>query len=205
VSAARPVKTFVSMLVAASITALGLASATTVTHAAPAPQAQEKQSKPDPKKQAGQKQKDEESAAQKELEAKACPAIDVKFDAKTDKTQHPVPTPSSGKAIVFVVRPTMMGNKIQSKLAVDGQWVGGNRGDNYFFVELTPGEHYFCSQAENRSVLAASVEADKTYYMQQKISMGFMKAHNTLVMLDEADGKKDLGKAHLSIFDPKKK
>src|SRR5215510_13165901 len=71
------------------------------------------QSKPDPKK-TDQKAKteDKEEAVSKELEAKACPAADVKFDAKTDKKQHPVPEPPAGKAMVFVVRPTMMGNKI---------------------------------------------------------------------------------------------
>ncbi|MBZ5684784.1 MAG: hypothetical protein LAP86_07095 [Acidobacteriia bacterium] len=49
-----------------------------------------------------------------------------------------------------------------TKLAVDGDWKGVNRGNNYFYFTLEPGEHYFCSAAENHSVLTLKVEAGKT-------------------------------------------
>src|SRR5262245_36379850 len=61
-----------------------------------------------------------------ELEKRACPAVDVKFTADTDKTTHPVPAPENGKGLVYILRPTMYGNKIQTKLAVNGKWVGVN-------------------------------------------------------------------------------
>jgi len=140
---------------------------------------------------------------EKQIEAKACPAENTALDAKTDKSSHPTPDAPADKALVYVVRPTMMGNKIQTKLAVDGHWVGVNRGDNYFFFNLDPGTHYFCSQAENRSVLSMKVEAGKTYYLQQKITMGFMKARNKLVEVESAKGKEDVAKTHPSSFDTK--
>ena len=140
---------------------------------------------------------------EKQIEAKACPAENTALDAKTDKSSHHAPDAPADKALVYVVRPTMMGNKIQTKLAVDGHWVGVNRGDNYFFFTLDPGTHYFCSQAENRSVLAMKVEAGKTYYLQQKITMGFMKARNKLVEVEPAKGKEDVAKTHPSSFDTK--
>lgn len=140
---------------------------------------------------------------QKELEAKACGPKDQKFKTKTDKKQHPTPEPPEGQALIYVIRPTMSGNKIQTKLGVDGKWVGVNRGNNYFFFTLEPGEHYFCSQAENKSVLGLNVEAGKTYYLQQKIRMGFMKARNKLVALEEEEGKKGLAKCHLSTWEEK--
>jgi hypothetical protein len=140
---------------------------------------------------------------EKQIEAKACPAENTALDAKTDKSSHPTPDAPADKALVYVVRPTMMGNKIQTKLAVDGHWVGVNRGDNYFFFNLDPGTHYFCSQAENRSVLSIKVEAGKTYYLQQKITMGFMKARNKLVEVEAAKGKEDVAKTHPSSFDTK--
>jgi len=139
-----------------------------------------------------------------EIEKKACPAVDVGFRTDTDKTTHPTPEPPPDKALVYIVRPTMMGNKIQSKLAVDGQWVGANRGHNYFFLTLDPGQHYFCSKAENRSVLAVSLEAGKTYFLEQKIKMGFMKARNKLALLREEEGKAKLAKCHPSVSQPKK-
>jgi hypothetical protein len=147
---------------------------------------------------------DAEKAKRKELERKACGSQEVNFSVRTDKKQHPVPETPTDKALIFVVRPTMMGNKIQSKLAVDGKWIGANRGDNYFFLTLEPGEHYFCSKSENQSLLVLKVEAGKTYYLQQKIRMGFLKARNKLVLLDEAEGKKGLADSHLSIAEEKK-
>lgn len=153
-----------------------------------------------------QQQRDEnkEPANQQELEGKACGPKDAKSSADTDKTNHPAPEPPPDMAMVYVVRPTMMGNKIQTMLGVDGKWLGINRGNNYFYFTLSPGEHYLCSQAENRSVIAMNVEAGKTYYLQQKITMGFMKARNRLEIIDEAEGKKDVAKTHLSIFGEKK-
>lgn len=98
----------------------------------------------------------------------------------------------------------MSGNKVQTKLGVDGKWVGVNRGNNYFFLTLEPGEHYFCSQAENKSVLALSVEAGKTYYLQQKVRFGWMKPRNKLVLLSEEEGKSGLAKCHPSVFEEKR-
>jgi len=162
----------------------------------------------DGKKQVDKDDDDDDDAKltdqeKQELEKKACCETDVKYDADTDKKSHPTPEASAGKALVYVVRPTMMGNKIQTKLAVDGEWKGVNRGNNYFFFELEPGEHYFCSKAENRSLLKLSVEAGKTYFLQQKIKMGFMKARNQLVQISDEKGKEGLAKCHPSVFKPK--
>ena len=145
-----------------------------------------------------------EKSTQKDLEEKACGLKEVNYAARTDKKQRPTPEPPPDKAIVYVIRPTMAGNKVQSKLAVDGEWKGANRGDNYFYFELSPGEYHFCSQAENRSLLTLKVEAGKTYYLQQKIQIGLMKARNKLVALDVEEGKVGLAKCYLSISEVKK-
>lgn len=145
-----------------------------------------------------------EKLRKEELETRACPAVDVKFTTETDKTRHPTPTPEEGKGLLYVLRPTMYGNKIQTKLAVDGRWVGVNRGHNYFFLHLDPGDHYLCSKAENRSVMALKVEAGKTYYVEQKIKGGILKARNKLAVLPEAEGQKKLAKSHPSSWAEKK-
>ena len=146
------------------------------------------------------KPKDEpEKSNQKELEEKACGLTEVNYTARTDKNQRPIPEPPPGKAIIYVIRPTMMGNKIQSKLAVNGEWKGANRGNNYFYLELSPGEYHFCSKAENRSLLTLKVEAGKTYYLQQKIQMALMKARDKLVALDTEEGEAGLANPHFSL------
>jgi hypothetical protein len=146
----------------------------------------------------------EESApsSSKDLELKACGPEDkeVKYVADTDKSTHPTGAPTADTALIYVIRSTMLGNKVQSKLAVDGEWKGVNRGNNYFFFNLKPGEHYFCDRAENRATLVLTVEAGKTYYLAQRIHMGAWKARTDLVAMDEADGQKELANAHPSTW-----
>lgn len=141
---------------------------------------------------------------QEAIKAKACPVVNVNFKADTDKTKHPTPEPQEGKALVYVLRSSRMGSKVQTKLGVDGAWVGVNRARNYFTLDLAPGEHYFCSKAENTSVMALTVEAGKTYYVEQKIKMGFMKARNKLEAIPEAQAREKLAKAHPSTWQAKK-
>ncbi|MGO9012250.1 MAG: hypothetical protein ACLQPN_19305 [Bryobacteraceae bacterium] len=71
---------------------------------------------------------------------------------------------------------------------------------HYFFFTLDPGEHYFCSQSENHSLLTLRVEAGKTYYLQQHIRLGAMKARNKLEVMTEEEGKTKLADAHPSTW-----
>ena len=148
---------------------------------------------------------DSEETTSKEVEIKACgpQANEVNYSAGTDKKNHTTPEQPSDKALIYVLRPSMMGNKVQTKLAVDGNWKGVNRGNNYFFFTLDPGEHYFCSKAENQSVLKLKVEAGKTYFVQQHVRMGMMKARNKIEPMSDDEGKTKLAGLHLSTWEVK--
>ena len=146
-----------------------------------------------------------QSEADKEtLRVKACGTEAVDYDAETRKNEHPTPDAPADKALVYVMRTTIIGYKIHSKLAVDGKWMGTNRGKTYFFVTLDPGEHFFCSESENQDAIALTVEAGKTYYVQQQVKAGMWKARTKLAILDEAKGKKELEDLNLSVFTVKK-
>jgi hypothetical protein len=140
----------------------------------------------------------------KALLTKACGTESVDYDAETKKDQHPTPEVPADKALVYVMRTTIIGFKIHSKLAVDGKWMGTNRGKTYFFFTLDPGEHFVCSESENQDAIALTVEPGKTYYVQQQVKMGAWKARTKLAMLDEAKGKKELDDLNLSVFTLKK-
>ena len=127
----------------------------------------------------------------------------VKFKATTDKSSHPTPEAPADQAMIYMLRPAKMGSKIQTKFGVDKEWKGANRGSNYSYFTVDPGERFLCSKAENSRTLALTVEAGKTYYVQQKIKMGLMKARNKLVQLSEAEGKEALAKCKLSVSELK--
>lgn len=140
-----------------------------------------------------------------ELRLKACGTEKVNYTAKTDKKQHPTPNAPTDKALIYVIRSAMIGYKIHSKLAVDGKWMGVNRGKTYFYFTLEPGEHYFCSESENQDYLALTVEAGKTYFLQQQVEVGLWKARTNLVVMTEEQGRKKLEDVNLSIFEEKSK
>jgi uncharacterized protein DUF2846 len=146
------------------------------------------------------------SEGDKALELKACgpQEKEVNYSADTDKKTHPTPAPAAGKAMIYVIRPTMMGNKVQTKLAVDGEWKGVNRGNTYFFFEVEPGEHNFCSRAENHVMLTLTLEPGKTYFLQQHIQMGLMKARTSMEAVSEEMGREKLAKLNLATWTEKK-
>jgi hypothetical protein len=92
-------------------------------------------------------------ASHEKLETLACDPNDVRYKVKTIHDSVPVPEQPADKALVYVIRPTHYGGSTQTKVAVDGLWVGANEMNNYFYMLLTPGTHYVCSQSENQSVL----------------------------------------------------
>ncbi len=144
----------------------------------------------------------------KELEQKACGPRDkeTNFSPGTDRSQHPTPPAPADKAMVYVVRPAWVGRLMQTKLAVDGEWKGENRANNYFFFTLDPGQHYFCSEAYGARVLTLKVEAAKTYYLQQHVEIHPIYAShgfNHITLMTEDEGKAKLAKANLSTWSVK--
>lgn len=137
-----------------------------------------------------------------DIEQRACGPKhkEVNYSEKPDKGQPPLPEPAPGKALVYVLRPTRIGLAMQTKVAVDGDWKGVNRGETYFFFQLNPGEHAVCSVAENHAVLLITVEADRTYYLQQHIETGVLKARNELSLMPEDEAKAKLAKLRLATW-----
>jgi hypothetical protein len=143
-----------------------------------------------------------EPVRNEQLEVRACGPKDkeVKYSSDTDRKQHPTPAQPADAALVYILRPTMYGQKAPTKFAVDGEWKGVNRGNNYFPIVLTPGEHYFCSKAQNRSVLSLTLEGGKTYFLQQHIQMGVMGIRNRLERMSDEEGRNTLKNANLSTW-----
>ena len=111
----------------------------------------------------------------------ACGPKGVRFDVKTDSSQHPAPNPEPGKALVYVVedqrsdqRPCIGNCGVITKLALDGTWIGANRGSSYFFFFIEPGEHHLCAawekggeRPQDRASLASfAAEPGHIYYFR---------------------------------------
>jgi len=80
-----------------------------------------------------------------DLELKACGTKGRRSRLRDSYRQGRSSDPRAlgGQALVYVLRPTMMGHRFQSKLAVDGGWKGVNRGNNYFYFCASTGGALF--------------------------------------------------------------
>jgi hypothetical protein len=75
----------------------------------------------------------------------ACGPAGARFQVVRDKTQHPLPAPQSGSAVLYVIAANMhTGGTIA--IGIDGSWVGAVRDGSYFTLPLSPGAHHLCAR-----------------------------------------------------------
>ncbi|HEY6096336.1 MAG TPA: DUF2846 domain-containing protein [Gallionellaceae bacterium] len=103
-------------------------------------------------------------------------------------------TPGAGKAVVYVVfDEAYVKQQLGFDVYLDGQQpaaaVGRNRGGEYFYFEVTPGDHVLYSKGEKWAELPLSVKAGDIVYVRQEWKMGMMEARVSLQRLDEVAGK----------------
>lgn len=116
----------------------------------------------------------------------ACGPESARFDVKTDNSQHPAPNQEPGKALVYVVqdqredlKPCIGNCGVTTQVALDGTWIGANRGSSYFFSFIGPGEHHLCAawdrggeRPQDRVALASLMaEPGHVYYFRVKTTV----------------------------------
>ena len=138
-----------------------------------------------------------------------CGPQDVKYEVKTDESQHPTPTPEDGKALIYVVAD---GN-LTSIFGFDEMWVGAVNDARYFFVPIDPGEHHVCAMLQSFlthlqrgprvSVHSLKAEPGGIYYFRTRmvgISTGFVLQ---LDQLDPDEGRWFVAWSRFSTSHPK--
>jgi hypothetical protein len=103
----------------------------------------------------------------------ACGDDGVKFEVSTLKNQPaPEPPPSGSAQIIFVEEQNARASfhLVTVRYGVDGNWAGANYGDSYFIVNVTPGVHHLCVNAQGDKkavgVTSFTAEAGKVYYYE---------------------------------------
>jgi hypothetical protein len=101
--------------------------------------------------------------------------------------------PDSGKAIVYVVRPSSLAGLVRFNVFVDDQEpqseMGYTRSSQYIYFSLPPGQHRIYSKAENWAELSVTANAGDIIFIQQEPSMGLVMARNSLAKLEDYQGK----------------
>ena len=116
----------------------------------------------------------------------SCGKDEIKFDIKVKmpaegQATPDIPAPAAGKAqIVFIETLNSASFSFTTpttRFGMDGEWVGANKGDSHFAIDVTPGEHNVCvnwqsdapDEANKVGMDTFTAEAGKIYYYEVKV------------------------------------
>ena len=146
----------------------------------------------------------------------ACGPKNVKFDAREDAGQHPVPEHEPDKALIFVVQDIgeiKCSDCALTRVGLDGTWVGANQGSSYFFFSTTPGEHHLCVNWQSRLEIRSrafgmanfTAEAGKVYYFRTRFFFSRTDYSFELEPTNMDEGKYLVASSAFSVSHPKKR
>jgi hypothetical protein len=125
----------------------------------------------------------------RQLKACGAPEKEANYTVEAAVGAPQAASQSAGKALVYVIRPRHGMTSFPSKIAVDGEWKGANLPGTYFSLPIDPGLHYFCSSAKSKSLLIVTLEAGKTYYLEQQVIFKPHSPVHNLFLLREPEAK----------------
>lgn len=115
------------------------------------------------------------------------------IDSKVKSMQPP-----SGKSLVYVVRPTLLGKPFGGYITANDEYIGTTQGTIYVYAVMSPGEYKFkVTGHDNDSELVVGLEADKTYYIYQSVYPAVWSGATSLKLVDKEKGREALKKCML--------
>jgi len=129
--------------------------------------------------------------------AAGCGDANVKFDVRSEKSQHPSAHPEEGQALVYFVEDDSSFESLPrptTRVGLDGKWVGANRANSYFYFPVSP----------KSAAAHFTAEAGKTYYFRVQNTLlrdGPVKIE--LMPLDSDEGQLLASKFAFSTSHPK--
>lgn len=156
----------------------------------------------------------------------ACGPSTTEFNVKTNsEASHSIEQPEPGKALVYVIEDQKYKalRDVTTRVALDGAWIGANRGNSHLFFSVEPGEHHLCTDwisgwlpgGRLVSLSVLNAEAGKVYFFRARTTGGpgalgdsrWQSADAASLDLDRVnsdEGKLLIASSMLSISHPKK-
>lgn len=105
----------------------------------------------------------------------------------TEVVDPPTLTPGANEAVVYFVRPARVGGAINFFAFVDETPVGATRARDYTGAVVPAGERVIWARSGNVSAIRFTLEPGRTYYFEQEVKMGAMRARVGLEPMDEEE------------------
>lgn len=98
-------------------------------------------------------------------------------------------------ATIYLIRPSILGSAVKVGVYQDDIQVGKLGPKNFLHWAVPAGKQIeIMSKTENRARLSITPEAGKTYFIKQKIGMGFLIARSGLEEMEEEKAAKKLAR-----------
>ena len=122
----------------------------------------------------------------------ACGPLKAKMKVHTEKGEHSLGILPLNKALVYVIQEHQMTVKVlgafPTRVALDGQWVGGNHSESYFYFPVDGGEHQVCAEWEiefrNHILPVAfakfTAEPGKTYFLRERVTFAGLDGERSI-------------------------
>ena len=125
--------------------------------------------------------------------APGCGKDDIKFDVKTDKSQHPFVKPDAGKALVYFLQDDtnfLSNPRPTTRFGLDGAWIGATHSNSYFYVSVDPGEHHLCAGWQSFVGLTTGQKSAAAQFIADPGGIYFFVVRNHAMQEQEPPGMK---------------
>jgi hypothetical protein len=104
-------------------------------------------------------------------------------------------TANADSATIYLIRPSILGSAVKAGVYQDDKQVGRLGPKNFLHWAVPAGKQIeIVSKTGNRARLSIIPEAGKTYFLKQKIGMGFLIARSGLEEMEEEKAAKKLAR-----------
>jgi hypothetical protein len=140
----------------------------------------------------------------------ACGNDKIQFEVKTQKNQPAPAPPAHGMAqIAFVEKESQPGLPLTHatvRFGMDGVWVGADKGNSYFVLDVTTGTHHLCASWQGTKTFELTpftAEAGKVYYFAAQVTLeSQIFGPFVFSQLNDDEGKYRVKASKLSIAKP---
>lgn len=144
----------------------------------------------------------------------ACGNDKVKFDVTTQEGQPAPAPPLAGKAqIIFIEDQNEEHNPWHPwdivRFGMDGAWVGANKGNSYFTLDVAPGLHHLCVSwqgatrgVKNFDLAPVTAEPGKVYYFAAEVTESQYYGNFSFTELNDDQGRYRIKAWQLSTSKP---
>ncbi len=128
-----------------------------------------------------------------------CASVPMESADKTTAAKQ-FPTPSEGKAGLYLYRYGSFGAALKKDIWLDGKCVGETARNTFFFEEVEAGvEHKISTESEfSPNDLLLKPESGKLYFIKQFIKFGVFVGGAGLSLVDEIEAKKQIQELNLA-------